>query len=382
MKRKITALLCLITLCINTVAFARSGEDNTENSNIISEENIQAIDVQEFGEEIQSTGETADFRDELKMLIEEYERTDFGDVADEESIMNFNAALEAAKAIYENQAASDNELLQAAEDLRNAAADMAYIKPLSVLTNNKLTDKNKKEYYPEMLGDNPSLTISETAAVYTYEDDSPLKVGDSTNKKLSDGIGTEFMTTDGTNNSVIIYDLGADYYIAGIDVFSKFAYFAADKSMRWNMAGYSVEVSGDGTDYECVASVKARTELLDDNTMGYEYEVMKTPAVFPAVSARFVKITILADPEYSSQYNLDELVIKGFKSPFSRDDLYEALVKYSGVDKSVYTAESYANYLAAYNNATKVYWNLSASGLTVFNAKTELEEAYAALESN
>ncbi|MDD6484251.1 MAG: discoidin domain-containing protein, partial [Clostridiales bacterium] len=251
-----------------------------------------------------------------------------------------------------------------------------------VLTNNKLTDKNKKEYYPEMLGDNPSLTISETAAVYTYEDGSPLKVGDSTNKKLSDGIGTEFMTTDGTNNSVIIYDLGADYYIAGIDVFSKFAYFAADKSMRWNMAGYSVEVSGDGTDYKCVATVKARTELLDDNTMGYEYEILKTPTVFPAVSARFVKITILADPEYSSQYNLDELVIKGFKSPFSRDDLYEALIKYSGVDKSVYTAESYENYLAAYNNATKVYWDSSASGLTVFNAKTELEEAYAALESN
>lgn len=380
MKKRITAILCLMTLCINTVVFADNSENNTENSNIISEENIQATVVPDSGEEIQIAGETADSRDELKTLIEEYEGINVGDIADEESIINFNAALEAAKAIYENQAANDDELLQAADDLRNAAADMKYIEPLCIITNNKLTDKNKNDYYPETMGDNPSLTITETSVSYTYEDDSPLKTSDSANKKLSDGIGTEFKATDGTKNSVIIYDLGDTYYISGIDVFSKFQYFGPDKSLRLNMAGYTVEVSDDGMNYSSVVSVKARTELLPDNAMGYEYSILKTPAVFPAVSARYVRVTVLADVEKSSQYNLDELVIKGFKSPFSRDDLYDALVRYSGIDKSIYTEESYKRYEQAYNNASEVYWDGSASGLMIFIAKKELEEAYEALE--
>ena len=358
----------------NSPAVAEFKNDNIEEEN---NENLYIDDVILMSAD--------DKRAELGRLLDGIKNCNPEDMADEESLRNLEISAANAESVYSSGTASDAEIEEAIESVKTAVKNMRYLCGMNILTNNSLSDAEKEKFYAELLGDEPTLTFFKTDASYTYSDGSPFAKLDSSKNKLFDGLfngstsKTMTTATNETDPTEIVFDLGAEYFVCGADVFSQFFYLKEQPSFRRNIKGFELEVSSDGTQYKSIAEAKAKTTLSPDESTG-RYEI-KTSADFPAVSARFVKILVSCD-ENSGRYNLNEIVIKGFKSPFSRDDLYEALKKCAGVDAAVNTSDSYNAYLNAYKNAEMIYWDTQASGRDIYNAKLELEASYAALEKN
>lgn len=423
MKKKITALLCSAALLVNMTVLAaedimpapadiaelpaaaeefyselneneitdleeKENEDNASNEKDeenqeqdapeIEIENNEDLDI--FANDEVHVLSAEEEKEALKELIDEVKNCNPDDVADEESMAELRLALSEAEAAYADGGADKAAISKAAERLTAAVKHMKYLSGESILTNNAFSAEHKEKYYPELAGENPALTFLETSASYKYEEGSPIAAFDS-GKRLTDGLASGPMTTD-TNvktASSVVFDLGAEYYISGADVFSQFFYLGAAASLHRNIKGFEAEVSTDGTNFKKVSHAAAKT-VPDEGEGNGRYD-LKTSACFAAALARYVRITILCD-DNSTRYTLNEVVIKGFKSPFSRDELYEALVKYAGVDSFVHTSQSYSAYISAYKNAEKIYWDENASGRVIFDAKTELEQAYAALEKD
>ena len=324
-----------------------------------------------------------DRRTELGALLDGIGNCNPSEVADADSLKALESAAADAENVYKNDNASEEDITKAIEDIKAAISKMKYVSGMNILTNNQLSDSEKESFYPELLGEESTLAFFETDATYTYSDGSPIASLDAKNNKLFDGLlngtASKTMTTAAnvTDPTEIVYDLGTEYFVCGADVFSQFFYLKDQASFRRNIKGFKLEASADGSEYKTIAEANAKTTLSDGETTA-RYEI-KTSADFPAVSARYVKITVSCD-ENSTRYNLNEVVIKGFKSPYSRDDLYDALKKCTGVDSSVNTAQSYNAYVSAYKKAEQIYWDSNASGREIYEAKLELENAYAALE--
>ena len=416
MKRKIIALLCLMALCTNTV-LATDIMPEPENDEILIKETIyeedivedveasvmeeiepELEDIQEGGSEalieiennessdIESEAEILSVPDktELGKLLGWVENANPDDVAEEESLLAYQNAVKKAQSVYEDEAAEDTAISEAVQALKDAISALSYVVADSILTNNAFSDATLEEWYPEATGENPSLIIAQTSATYSYDSTTPdaFSGTDTQKSMLKDGtVASRQMTTGNgvKDDAILLYNLGDTYYVTGADVFSMFVYRGEEASKRYNMGSFTVAVSEDGTEYHEIAVATAKTEQDADESGTSNYAIV-TNAEVVATPAKYVKITVECD-EASSRYNFNEVVIKGFKSPFSREDLYEAIKACEGVDSFVYTTETYNAWKTAYDKAVAVYWDVDAAGKNIYAAKNALLEAYDALES-
>ena len=314
-----------------------------------------------------------DKKAELKELIDGFSVCNPEETAKEASLSAYKTALEAARKAYleEND---ETKLTEAAQNLKQAAAQLEYIGIKGIITNNNFSKSVENEYYS-------NTKKIETNAVYEYPAGSEaMAQKDSDRTALSDGkIDTYAIVenTDENRNTSVCYDFGTELYISGTDVFSQFRHLRDTKNFRQNIRGYKVEISTDGNDYKQVASEKA---MLTKDETGFTTGYLKTSASFPAVLARYVKITVTGD-ENSAKYGLAEIVLHGFKSPFSRDALYDSILNCSEADENIFTEESYNRWKTAFENAQRLYWDKDASGRDLYDAKKELDASFAELKA-
>ena len=415
LKNRIFAILCAVITFGNFTVSAEENTQPTQEIFDITNENLSAddnnvgtiVDAEEdieytFGEEYilsdeieqiqdesvsesvnltraisaQSSSEE-DLRNRLGGIIDRIMASDYEDVAENDSISAVKQALSSAVDVYENTEASEAELNNEINELSKAIEEIEYVSKQYILSDNNMSDEDMSGYYPDVLIENTNVS-------YIYDENSPenLQKNDKTNTALNDGKFAYKLTGKTDDDTVVIFDMGEDYYINGVDVFSQFLYFS---STRMNIGGFRVEVSRNGSDYTECASVEAKTEPDDSETGNLNY-LLKTKSKFPVYLGRYVRITVKKDTKSangqgSAQYNLAEMVIHGFKNPYSKDDLFEALKDYSDVDSAIYTAGTYAEYVKAYKAAETVYWDESINGKEIYTAKVDLQNAYNSLEN-
>lgn len=369
---------------VGTIVDAEEDIEYTFGEEYILSEEIEQIQDESVSESVnltraisaQSSSEE-DLRNRLGGIIDRIMASDYEDVAENDSISAVKQALSSAVDVYENTEASEAELNNEINELSKAIEEIEYVSKQYILSDNNMSDEDMSGYYPDVLIENTNVS-------YIYDENSPenLQKNDKTNTALNDGKFAYKLTGKTDDDTVVIFDMGEDYYINGVDVFSQFLYFS---STRMNIGGFRVEVSRNGSDYTECASVEAKTEPDDSETGNLNY-LLKTKSKFPVYLGRYVRITVKKDTKSangqgSAQYNLAEMVIHGFKNPYSKDDLFEALKDYSDVDSAIYTAGTYAEYVKAYKAAETVYWDESINGKEIYTAKVDLQNAYNSLEN-
>lgn len=386
MKRKLIALMCFTAMLINTAGvFAEDTaekidvgevkiaelqnevkeEPAEEASETIpekqteekQEENIvkEAVKEENAGktekEQIKPLAVDAD-KTELNKLIEMVKNFTGNEFVKEESKNVFDTALEKAKEVSANADAEQAAVDSAYAELKNAAENMEYV------------------IEPQNVSKNLSYTINGTAV----ED-----------ANLSDGVKDVYSPFSKSSYSTmdLVYDLGELTYVTGTDIFSK---FEQNGRIGKYIDGCIINVSEDGVNYSKVAEKEADKSLQEGAgaTSKYVFE-RETKADFPSVYTRYIKITVNIgqpiDPIRAvSAYELSEIEVYGFKNPYSREKLAEALKNCYIEGGDAYTSESYAAYKAAYDAAKKVYYDSSIEGKPIYDAKVALENAFDALE--
>lgn len=369
---------------VGTIVDAEEDSKYTFGEECILSEEIEQIQDKSVSESVDSTRAISaqstseeDLRNRLGGIIDRIMASDYEDVAENDSISAVKQALSSAVDVYENTEASEAELNNEINELSKAIEEIEYVSKQYILSDNNMSDEDMSGYYPDVLIENTNVS-------YTYDENSPenLQKNDKTNTALNDGKFAYKLTGKTDDDTVAVFDMGEDYYINGVDVFSQFLYFS---STRMNIGGFKVEVSRNGSDYTEVATVEAKTDPEEGETGTLNY-VLKTESKFPVYLGRYVRITVKKDTKSangqgSAQYNLAEIVIQGFKNPYSKDDLFEALREYSDVDRAIYTAGTYAEYAEAYKAAEAIYWDESINGKEIYTAKVDLQNAYNSLEN-
>lgn len=377
MKNRVISIICIAALVMSMFSFSVFAIEPEEPDNCdVSELTIDVADI-DLEEEISLEGLVD--KEKLKALIDMVSASNAEDVADEASYGILASKLAEAIEVYEDQDATATQVNDAYNALKAAIDGLKYIADVGILTNNSFTSSDK-EWYPELSDPESKFDFIPTDSRYIYGLDSPepILTSDETATKLKDGnIGNTAYGVDSgaadTSDTVVTFDLGTSYFVNGVDVFSQFVYLTAAATTHRNMKGYKIEVSEDGTNYTDLTYVNAKTEL-DEGEKSANYPIC-TGETFPAVSCRFVRLTVgIADN--SARYNIGEVVIKGFKNPFSKDILFEKLKEYYGVTPAVYNKDTYAVFDAAYKYAESVYWDETATGREVYDAAENLEAAY------
>lgn len=359
MKNKIILVTAVISICLNNMVFADYETDEADIDNVLIAEDIESISVM---------SEETDSRAELTNLINRLNRCNPEILAEDNSYQVYAEALSEAVTVAENTDAGEEEINNAITNLNNAVKNLKYNVARYLLTNNNLTQSDMESWYGE------SIDAVGEGASYRYDENTPGAVisGDSENIKMNDGNLNEMIVSDSSNETVIVYDLGEEYYINGADVFSELKYMNV-ALLRAGIGGVKVEAGLDGQEYSEVGYQKAQTETEKGNIIS-----VKTSADFPAVLARYVRLTIEGYSGYR-KYSISESVIRGFKNPYSKDVLYDTLIKCKNAD-SFSTEKSYKEWQKAYREAERVYWDLSADANTIINAKENLINAYNNLE--
>lgn len=347
MKRRIAAIMCIFALSSNYSVFAEENiffeniELSEENEEIITENTIKILSVSEEKEKLRNLlGYISVCNPEVAASSTELEA--------------YNAAKKEAELVLADESADEGKVSEATKNLENAVKGLKYIVKETILTNNNFT--NVEEYYP-------GIEIPQTGVTYTYAAGDNLAAADTEKNKLSDG--KEENIAGETETSQILYDLGKEYYITGVDVYSQ----RTSGSRARKIKGFDVEVSKDGNDFNKVLYKEATGT--DQN--------LRTDGIMPAVCARYVKISVYK-AEDALNYNLREIVIKGFEYKFSKDDLYSVIAACYGVKKNRCSEESYNTYINAFNEAERIYWDESISGREITDAKDNLKKAFDDLE--
>ncbi|MEG2380065.1 MAG: discoidin domain-containing protein [Oscillospiraceae bacterium] len=223
---------------------------------------------------------------------------------------NVEKSLATATTVYKDENATATQVENAITAIKTAVGGLKYLYDTKVISDNALSPTEIETLYP--------MGIEQTNVVYEWLTGSDVDIikNDSTCIKMKSGgvkeTAGELMTFgawDGIRVATAKYTFPNECYINQVDVWSKLS------TSNVRMAGFDVEVSMDGNTYTKVATVQNPLKYADVKAEG----IVNTVAKFPAVKAKYLKVTMSANMEgadYSNQLVLGEIVIEGFKAPF------------------------------------------------------------------